>query len=169
MASGAVDLSLASTVDLLTEIRRRYAVLSQPRQNVVVFGTPLAGKWTAADALRKTIGLCHIDWSMQKSKVDDHSDEAALQFVKDGLMAPQCRRGFLLQGFPETADQAEKLDGMLKENAVEINTSISLTTDVNAAKDRAGGRMIHADSGRRYHMKYNPPREAGLDDVTKHR
>jgi adenylate kinase len=72
----------------------------------------------------------------------------------------------LLDGFPRTTVQAEKLDSMLKAAGKKIDKVVELKIDDSLLVERIEGRRIHKASGRSYHLKFNPPKVAGLDDIT---
>ena len=72
----------------------------------------------------------------------------------------------LLDGFPRTTVQAEKLDSMMKENGRQIDKVVELKVDDAMLTERITGRRIHKNSGRSYHIKFNPPKVDGIDDIT---
>ena len=77
-----------------------------------------------------------------------------------------CERGTLLDGFPRTEVQAAKLDEMFKHRKARIDNVIELKVDEALLEERITGRRIHQESGRSYHVKFNPPKVEGIDDVT---
>lgn len=79
---------------------------------------------------------------------------------------PDCQRGMLLDGFPRTIPQAQKLDEILEKDGQKITQAIELKIDENLLIERISGRRIHVASGRTYHTKFNPPKVEGKDDVT---
>ena len=72
----------------------------------------------------------------------------------------------LLDGFPRTTVQAEKLDSMFKASGKKIDKVIEFNIDDNLLIERIEGRRVHKASGRSYHVKFNPPKVAGKDDLT---
>ena len=90
------------------------------------------------------------------------SDDIILGLIKERIALPDCANGFLLDGFPRTIAQAEGLDamGVKVDNVIEINVA-----DEEIIK-RIAGRRVHPQSGRTYHVKYNPPKVDGIDDIT---
>ena len=73
---------------------------------------------------------------------------------------------FILDGFPRTVPQAERLDSMLDVRGEKLQHAIEMQIDDGLLVSRITGRLIHPASGRSYHKVFNPPREAMKDDVT---
>ena len=94
------------------------------------------------------------------------SDELVINLFKENMTSPECERGMLLDGFPRTTVQAEKLDKMFSEQGKKIDQVIEFNVDENVLGDRIEGRRIHKASGRSYHVKFNPPKVEGKDDIT---
>ena len=90
------------------------------------------------------------------------SDEVILGIIKERLSEKDCKGGFLFDGFPRTIGQA---DG-LKNLNIDINLVLEIKISDEIIITRMSGRRIHQASGRSYHIKYNPPRIEGKDDVT---
>jgi adenylate kinase len=90
------------------------------------------------------------------------SDDIILGLIKERIAQPDCVSGFLLDGFPRNIAQAEGLDamGIKIDNVIEINVA-----DEEIVK-RIAGRRVHSESGRTYHVDFNPPKVEGIDDVT---
>jgi adenylate kinase len=93
-------------------------------------------------------------------------DELVIGLIDDSLNNPECERGVLLDGFPRTAVQAEKLDGMFKNRKMKIDLVVELKVDDEILVERIEGRRIHPASGRSYHTKFNPPKVENIDDLT---
>ena len=89
-----------------------------------------------------------------------------INLFKESMNQPECERGMLLDGFPRTTVQAEKLDLMFKAEGKKIDKVIEFKVDDAALVERIEGRRIHKASGRSYHVKFNPPKVEGKDDVT---
>lgn len=81
-------------------------------------------------------------------------------------MTKSCPHSFILDGFPRTVAQAERLDSMLQEKGQKLQHAIELQIDDGLLVSRITGRLIHPASGRSYHKIFNPPREVMKDDIT---
>jgi adenylate kinase len=90
------------------------------------------------------------------------SDDIILGLIKERIAKADCANGFLLDGFPRTIAQAEGL----KEMGVSIDTVIEIVVEDEEIVKRMAGRRVHLQSGRTYHVEFNPPKVDGLDDVT---
>ncbi|HVL10453.1 MAG TPA: nucleoside monophosphate kinase, partial [Burkholderiaceae bacterium] len=90
------------------------------------------------------------------------SDDIIIGLVKDRLQQPDCQKGYLFDGFPRTIPQAQAM----KDAGVAIDYVLEIDVPFDAIIERMSGRRVHVASGRTYHVKYNPPKQAGLDDVT---
>ncbi|MES2784063.1 MAG: adenylate kinase, partial [Pseudomonadota bacterium] len=89
-------------------------------------------------------------------------DDIIIGLVKERLAQPDCANGFLFDGFPRTLPQADAL----KAAGVNLDYVLEIDVPFDAIVERMSGRRSHVASGRTYHVKFNPPRVAGLDDVT---
>lgn len=94
------------------------------------------------------------------------SDEIVIGLIDEAMKQPECERGLLLDGFPRTAVQAEKLDNMLSSKNKKIDRVLEFKVDDDILIERIEGRRIHPASGRSYHTKFNPPKVEGVDDIT---
>ena len=90
------------------------------------------------------------------------SDDIIMRLVKERIAAPDCRQGFLFDGFPRTITQAE---GLRQEN-VRLNCVINIDVPDAEIILRITGRWMHVASGRVYHAQFHPPKKAGFDDAT---
>lgn len=90
------------------------------------------------------------------------SDEIILGLVEERIEAPDCKKGFLFDGFPRTIPQA---DGLVKAG-VTVDKVIEIAVDDEEIVKRMSGRRVHPASGRTYHVIFNPPAQEGLDDDT---
>ncbi|MGB0637191.1 MAG: adenylate kinase [Gammaproteobacteria bacterium] len=147
---------------------------------IILLGGPGAGKGTQADFLCEHFGIPKISTGdMLRAAVAAGSelgiaakdvmnsgglvsDELILDLVRERTMLPDCRNGFLFDGFPRTIPQAEGL----MELGLGIDKVIEISVNDDEIVDRLSGRRVHPESGRTYHIKYNPPIENGVDDVS---
>ena len=82
------------------------------------------------------------------------------------LSENECNNGYILDGFPRTIPQAEGLNKLLNKIGHTLNKIIVLDVNDDIIVERMGGRRVHLSSGRVYHIKFNPPENEGLDDIT---
>ncbi len=147
---------------------------------VILLGAPGAGKGTQAQLLQEALRIPKISTGdmlraaitagtslgkKAKSIMDAGklvSDDIMIDLVKDRVAQPDCAKGFLLDGFPRTLAQAEAL----AEAGIHISDVIELRVDEEGIVRRMSGRRVHPQSGRTYHVEFNPPKVAGKDDVT---
>lgn len=151
--------------------------------NLVLLGPPGAGKGTQAGRLATAYSIPHVAvGDMLRAEVAGGSElvgEAtaleAGRLVSDRVLAGRvlgrldrddCRRGFLLDGYPRTVAQADLLDGILAELGRGIERVLLLEVGDDTALARLAGRLVHPDSGRVYHPRWAPPRRPGTDDAT---
>ena len=147
---------------------------------VILLGGPGAGKGTQAAFITQRYGIPQISTGdmlraaikagtplgMAARTVMDRgdlvSDDIIIGLVKDRIRQPDCRPGFLFDGFPRTIPQAEamKVSGVPIEHVVEVAVPDAVIVE------RMSGRRVHVPSGRTYHLKYNPPKRDMVDDVT---
>jgi len=90
------------------------------------------------------------------------SDDLIIALVKERLAQPDCANGFLFDGFPRTLPQADAM----KAAGVKLDVVLEIDVPEEAIIERMSGRRTHQASGRSYHVKYNPPKVDGVDDVT---
>ena len=90
------------------------------------------------------------------------SDDIIIGLVKERIAQPDCANGFLFDGFPRTIPQAEAM----KSAGVKLDVVLEIDVPDAAIIERMSGRRVHLASGRTYHVKFNPPKVAGKDDVT---
>jgi adenylate kinase len=95
------------------------------------------------------------------------SDEIMVGMIQSELKNnPECKNGFILDGFPRTIPQAEKLDSMLNDMQKPLQKAIELKIDDELLVARITGRLVHPSSGRSYHKLFNPPKKDMTDDIT---
>ena len=86
--------------------------------------------------------------------------------MKSKFSDNDCNNGYILDGFPMTLPQAKGLDALLDNIDSNLDKVIIIKVDDDVIIDRMSGRRVHKSSGRIYHIKYNPPKNEGLDDIT---
>jgi adenylate kinase len=90
------------------------------------------------------------------------SDELIINLVKERIAQPDCAAGFLFDGFPRTIPQADAM----KAAGVKLDYVLEIDVPFEAIVERMSGRRSHPASGRTYHVKFNPPKVEGKDDIT---
>jgi adenylate kinase len=147
---------------------------------IILLGSPGSGKGTQAQFITQKYAIPQISTGdmlraavregtplgIEAKKVMDAgglvSDDIILGLIKERITQADCQNGFLLDGFPRTIAQAEGLEkmGVIIDNVIEI-----VVADEEIVK-RMAGRRVHTQSGRTYHVLFNPPKVEGIDDVT---
>jgi adenylate kinase len=147
---------------------------------LILLGAPGAGKGTQASFICRQFGIPQISTGdmlraavkagtplgVEAKQVMDAgglvSDDIIIGLVKERITQPDCANGFLFDGFPRTIPQADAM----KAAGVKLDVVLEIDVPDSAIIERMSGRLFHAASGRSYHVKFNPPKQAGLDDVT---
>jgi len=94
------------------------------------------------------------------------SDDILIGLVRENMKSPTCKGGFILDGFPRTLSQAEKLDEMLRADGKKLDHAFEFSMPDAELTRRVTGRRIHPTSGRTYHVEFAPPKVSGKDDLT---
>ncbi|XP_072992043.1 adenylate kinase 4-like [Typha latifolia] len=183
-SSGGVDLAEIPSVDLMTEVLRRMKCAAKPDKRLILIGPPGSGKGTQSPIIKDEYCLCHLaTGDMLRAAVSAKtplgikakeamdkgelvSDDLVVGIIDEAMKKPSCQKGFILDGFPRTVVQAEKLDDMLKKQGTKIDKVLNFAIDDVILEERITGRWIHQPSGRTYHSKFAPPKISGIDDVT---
>ncbi|OAJ45115.1 hypothetical protein BDEG_28276 [Batrachochytrium dendrobatidis JEL423] len=145
---------------------------------MVIMGPPGAGKGTQAPLIKDTYCVCHLatgdmlreavqagsELGKQAKKIMDAgglvSDDIMVGLIKSNIdNNPECKRGFILDGFPRTVPQAEKLDSMLEAKGKGLDSAVELVIDDSLLVSRITAVVL-------YHREFHPPKVAGKDDVT---
>src|SRR5687768_3316451 len=147
---------------------------------LILLGAPGAGKGTQANFIKEKFNIPQISTGdmlraavkagtplgLEAKKVMDAgklvSDDIIIGLVKDRLKQPDCANGYLFDGFPRTIPQADAM----KEAGVAIDYVLEIDVPDSEIVERMSGRRVHPASGRTYHVKFNPPKVQGKDDLT---
>ncbi len=150
--------------------------------NIVLMGLPGAGKGTQAERLVATFDIPHISTGdMFRSAMKEETalglkaksfmdqgllvpDEVTIGIVRERLGKDDCKKGFLLDGFPRTIPQAEELEAILADLGKKIDHVINIEVSRNLLVARLSGRRICKDCGATYHTEFNPPKVEGVCD-----
>lgn len=151
--------------------------------HILLMGPPGAGKGTQAANLVKEFGIPHISTGdMFRAAVKEGTelglqakacmdagklvpDEVTIGIVKERLAKPDCKKGFILDGFPRTVEQADALSGILKELGISLSCVLNITVPAADLIERAVGRRICKSCGATYHVKFNPPKKDAVCDT----
>jgi adenylate kinase len=174
-------------------VQKKRVEMKLVRKILILFGPPGAGKGTHAPTIVEKLGIPQLSTGdMLRAAVAAQtsvgkqaqavmqsgglvSDELVLGIIKDRIQEPDCGKGFILDGFPRTVPQTVALDALLKESNESVWRVLSLEVPDSVLEERICGRWVHKDSGRSYHVKFNPPTSLGsqqpsvatmLDDQT---
>lgn len=147
---------------------------------IVLMGAPGCGKGTQSPYIEERYGLCHLSTGdmlrdavqrktnngvLAKSAMESGklvSDDIVFGIVKESIQRPECKYGYVLDGFPRTLKQAQMMD----EAGEKVDKALQFQAPDEVILARTSGRWIHKGSGRTYHEVFRPPRIAGKDDVT---
>lgn len=147
---------------------------------IVLIGAPGSGKGTQSPFMKERYGICHLSTGdALRDAVDRRTpngilvekemrtgglvpDDIVFGIVKESIQRPECRYGYILDGFPKTEAQAK----MLEDSGEKIDRAIALTAPDEVILSRTSGRWTHKGSGRSYHEIFRPPVVPGKDDVT---
>ncbi|HEU5139018.1 MAG TPA: adenylate kinase [Bacillales bacterium] len=150
--------------------------------NLILMGLPGAGKGTQAEEITNQFGIPHISTGdMFRAAIKDQTDlgmkakaymdagdlvpdEVTIGIVRERLGKDDCRKGFLLDGFPRTIDQAQALEDILSESGRELDYVLYIDVDEGKLLERLSGRRICKDCGATYHVVFNPPAKDGVCD-----
>ena len=151
--------------------------------NLLIMGPPGAGKGTQAERLVKEVDITHIstgdmfraaikegtDMGKKAKEFMDQGalvpDEVVVGMVKERLSKPDCEKGFLLDGFPRTLEQAKSLDETLKDLNIKIDGVVNIAVPRERLMARLTGRRICKDCGVSFHVMFNKPKEEGKCDA----
>ncbi|MCL2830053.1 MAG: adenylate kinase [Betaproteobacteria bacterium] len=147
---------------------------------LILLGAPGAGKGTQAQYICEKFGIPQISTGdmlraavkagtplgIEAKKIMDAgglvSDDIIIGLVKDRLTRDDCKKGYLFDGFPRTIPQADAM----KAANVALDFVLEIDVPDSDIIERMSGRRVHVASGRTYHVRFNPPKTAGKDDLT---
>ncbi|KAE9602677.1 hypothetical protein Lal_00049982 [Lupinus albus] len=184
MSASTPNLEDVPSLDLMSELLRRFKCSSKPDKRLILIGPPGSGKGTQSPLIKDEYCLCHLATGdmlraavaaktplgvKAKQAMDNGelvSDDLVVGIIDEAIKKPSCQKGFILDGFPRTVVQAQKLDEMLQKQGVKIDKVLNFAVDDAILEERITGRWMHPPSGRSYHTKFAPPKVPGTDDVT---
>lgn len=152
--------------------------------HLVFIGPPGSGKGTQAPLLKRDYCVCHLaTGDMLRAAIDAGTeigkqakvvmdagglvnDDIVFGLIKENLDKPECKNGFILDGFPRSVPQAEKLDALLAERKQKLDHVLEFKIDDSLLIPRILGRLVHPASGRSYHREFHPPKKEMTDDIT---
>jgi adenylate kinase len=147
---------------------------------LILLGAPGAGKGTQANFIKEKYNIPQIstgdmlraaikagtEMGLAAKRVMDAgqlvSDDIIIGLVKERLKESDCANGYLFDGFPRTIAQADAM----KDSGVTIDYVLEIDVPDELIVERMSGRRTHPASGRVYHVKFNPPKQEGVDDLT---
>ena len=147
---------------------------------LILLGAPGAGKGTQASFICQHYAIPQIstgdmlraavkagtEMGLAAKKVMDAGglvgDDIIIGLVKERITQPDCANGFLFDGFPRTIPQADSL----KQAGVKLDYVLEIDVPFEAIIERMSGRRVHVASGRTYHVRFNPPKLEGIDDLS---
>lgn len=150
---------------------------------LLIMGRPGAGKGTQAANIKEYYGIPHISTGdMFRAAIKNQTklgllakeymdkgllvpDEITIGIVQERLLESDCKKGFLLDGFPRTIAQAESLESFLKENGIALDAVLDVDVPVEILVKRIVGRRVCKKCGATYHVEFNAPKNDGICDV----
>lgn len=166
--------------DAASDVQEKFGAY-WPRNIMILFGPPGAGKGTHGPKIEDLLGIPQLSTGdMLRAAVAAQtevgkkaqaimkagglvSDDIVVGIIRDRIKEPDCKFGFILDGFPRTLVQAKALDKMLAEEGACVTKVVELHVPDSVLEERICGRWIHKKSGRSYHVKYAPPKSMQLD------
>lgn len=151
--------------------------------NIILMGPPGAGKGTQATRIVDAFHIPHISTGdMFRAAVKEGTelgkqakacmdagklvpDSVTIGIVRERLAKDDCKKGFILDGFPRTVEQADALTGILKDLGLTLTRVLNISVPAEDLIERAVGRRICKKCGATYHTKFNPPKKEGICDV----
>ena len=150
---------------------------------LIIMGPPGAGKGTQAALIKETYNIPHISTGdMFRAAIKNETklgltakgymdkgqlvpDEVTIGIVQERLLEDDCKKGFLLDGFPRTIAQAEALETFLKENGIVLDAVLDVNVPAEILVRRMVGRRVCKGCGATFHVEFNAPKQEGICDV----
>ena len=150
----------------------------------ILMGPPGSGKGTQAIRLSEKFDSCHLSTGdLLRAEVKAGtplgnrikeiisqgklvSDDIVCEMIDKSLSTPECRNGYILDGFPRNTTQAQKLDDLLDRKQMPLQAVVEFAINDSLLVKRITGRLFHVPSGRSYHEVFNPPKKPMVDDIT---
>ncbi|GMI11202.1 hypothetical protein TrRE_jg7313 [Triparma retinervis] len=173
------DLVGLTPSEELTKLEDKFASY-WPRNVMILFGPPGAGKGTQGPKIESMLNIPQLSTGdMLRAAVKAQTevgkraqaamnsgalvtDEIVIGIISDRIKEPDCKFGFILDGFPRTLVQAKALDKMLASNGESVTKVVELNVPDSVLEERICGRWIHKASGASYHVKFKPPKTMKL-------
>jgi len=171
-----MDVVSCSAKDEIKSGSREFFGEYWPRNIIILFGPPGSGKGTHGPNMEEMLGIPQLSTGdMLRAAVTAKSpvgmkakavmaagglvsDEIVVGIIKERIAQPDCKLGFILDGFPRTLAQADALNKMLAEDGGCVSKVLELNVPDEVLEERICGRWIHKKSGRSYHVKFAPPK-----------
>ena len=149
---------------------------------ILIMGRPGAGKGTQAANIKEYYGIPHISTGdMFRAAIKEGTDlgklaqsymekgalvpdEVTIGIVKERLLKDDCKKGFLLDGFPRNVQQAEALDNFMKSEGIKLDAVLDVNVDSSILIRRIVGRRVCKTCGATYHIEFNKPKKDGICD-----
>ncbi len=178
------NITSFKTSTLLEEIQHRLQCSSKPERRAMFIGPPGSGKGTQAPGAARENCLCHLatgdmlraavkagtEMGKKAKSIMDAGqlvgDDVVVGIISEAIRAEECSKGFILDGFPRTEVQAQKLDLLLQKKGEDIDRVVILDIPDDLLYKRITGRWTHPGSGRVYNTYFKPPKVEGKDDVS---
>lgn len=179
-ASTAADEKYAPAVKKVEKYEKYW-----PRKAMMLFGAPGAGKGTQGPKIVEELNIPQLSTGdMLRDAVaagtpvgkrakdvmargELVSDDIVIGIIQDRIAEPDCKTGFILDGFPRTVAQAKALDAMLAKHGECVSRILAFDVDAAVLEERICGRWMDKATGRSYHVKFAPPKSMKLGDDGK--
>eukprot|EP01061_Rhynchopus_euleeides_P008392 TRINITY_DN1745_c0_g1_i8.p1 TRINITY_DN1745_c0_g1~~TRINITY_DN1745_c0_g1_i8.p1 ORF type:complete len:408 (+),score=85.58 TRINITY_DN1745_c0_g1_i8:82-1224(+) len=178
-ALGTVLSSSGADMPAMRQLRSSLADIRDHREIYILFGPPGSGKGTQAPRMVQATGLPQLSTGdMLRAAVKEGSDvgkraesvmkvgglvddSLVMDVIVDRIQHADCQKGFILDGFPRTLDQADMLDAKLAQSGERVKQVVAIEVPDGILEERICGRWVHKASGRSYHVKYHAPKSLG--------